>query len=57
MNTVICQITGEGTDGDSCYCTVLVVDGEAPETTLPEGIKLTDESRKRCLSCQYHEDK
>lgn len=56
MKTVLCPVTGKQIDGDSCYCTVLVVDGEAPETTLPEGIILNDETRQTCLSCKYHED-
>ena len=29
--TVNCPVTGKQIDGDSCYCVVLVVDGEAPE--------------------------
>lgn len=56
MKTVTCPITGNQIDGDSCYCTVLVVDGEAPETSLPEGIELTEETRRTCRSCQYHDD-
>lgn len=56
MKTVLCPITGKLIDGDSCYCTVLVVDGEAPEGALPEGIILNSETRQTCLSCKYHED-
>ena len=51
-----CPVTGKQIDGDSCYCVVLVVDGEAPEKALPEGITLTDDARKACLACPYHED-
>lgn len=54
--TVKCPITGEQIDGDSCYCVVLVVDGEAPETVLPDGITLDADARKACLACKYHED-
>lgn len=54
--TVKCPVTGKQIDGDSCYCVVLVVDGEAPEKVLPEGITLTDDARKACLACPYHED-
>lgn len=54
--TVKCPVTGQQIDGDSCYCVVLVVDGEAPEHTLPPGIVLTEDARTACLACQYHED-
>lgn len=56
METVICPITGKEIDGDSCYCTVLVMDGEAPEQCLPEGITKSKENRQTCLSCKYHKD-
>ena len=36
--TVNCPVTGKQIDGDSCYCVVLVVDGEAPEQALPPGV-------------------
>ena len=54
--TVNCPVTGKQIDGDSCYCVVLVVDGEAPEQALPPGVTLTDDARTACLACQYHED-
>ena len=54
--TVNCPVTGKQIDGDSCYCVVLVVDGEAPEQALPPGVTLTDDARKACLACQYYED-
>ena len=56
MKTVLCPIVGEQINGDACYCTVLAVDGEAPEKIVPEFIRLTEEAKKICLSCKYHAD-
>ena len=54
--TVKCPLTGNQIDGDACYCVVLVVDGDAPEYTLPAGIMLDGEARKTCHMCEYHRD-
>lgn len=56
MKTVICPIIGQPIDGDMCYRTILVMDGEAPEKIAPNIIKLTPEAKKICLSCKYHAD-
>ena len=56
MKTVICPIIGKPIDGDTCYRTVLAVDGEAPEKVVPDIISLTEKAKKICLSCKYHAD-
>ena len=56
MKTVLCPVTGQKIDGDTCYCIVVAVDGEAPESCLPENVSLSEETRTKCRSCQYHDD-
>ncbi len=56
MKTVECPVTGGKVDGDTCFRIVLVVDGEAPQSVLPDGIVLSKPLQKACRECPYHAD-
>ena len=66
MNTVYCPIKNDQINGDDCFSICLVADQEAKssilyfgapdDSILPLSIEWTEEQRKTCLNCKWHND-
>lgn len=52
-NYIFCPITNSKIDEYSCYLICEAVEGNIPQSEMPN-IKKYDEERKICQNCKYH---